>query len=224
MHPTIIDYVNKSLDFVNRYKAYLMYETEPVPVAMVVPFDTDLLIGKSPKLIIEHPEADGAIIEIMNPSEHLWQPVESTVTDVDIAVIEQRYGIQLPEHYKDYLKYKHFYTIFFNPDIKLYPKPADQWKDILFENNDEMQEDLLYKGYFAIGEYSDHGAICFALNSKNTDYPVVMIDYSCGAPDEDEEEDELGENFIDFLNNTLEQGEATVRELKDWEKRIHDQQ
>ena len=221
MHTAIINYVNKALEFVARHKAYLMYEAETVPATMAVPFDAGLLAGKSPKLIIDHLEGEGEIIELMKAGEHLWQPIESTVTDADIVAIERRYDISLPDSYKEYLKYKHFYSIFFNPDIKLYPMPVDVWKDILLENNDEMREDLLEQGYFAIGEYSDHGAICFALNSDSSDYPVVMIDYEYGAPDEDEEEDELGENFIDFLNNTLKQGEGTVRELKDWEKRIH---
>lgn len=221
MHPTIINYVNKSLDFVTRYKAYLMYEKEAIQQEMALSFDAELLAGKSPMLIIDYPEGEGLIIELMKPDEHLWQPVESTVTDDDIAKIEQRYGIHLPESYKEYLRYKHFYTIFFNPDIQLYPKPLGKWKDILLENNDEMQEDLLEQGYFAIGYYSDHGVICFALNNDSKDCPVVVIDYACGAPEEDEEDDELGENFIDFLNNTLQQGEGAVRELMDWEKRIH---
>lgn len=221
MNPTIINYVNKSLDFVARHKAYLMYEAETVPPAMAVPFDAALLAGKSPKLIIEHPEGEGEIIELMKPGEQLWQAVESTVTDADIAAIEERYNINLPDSYKEYLKYKHFYTIFFNPDIKLYPNPVEKWRDILCENNDEMRDELLEQGYFAIGEYSDYGVICFALKDDNSDCPVVMIDHSYGVPDEDEEENELGENFIDFLDNILAQGEGTVRELKDWEKRIH---
>lgn len=221
MQQTITEYINKSLDFIARHKAYLMYEEEPVPATMAVPFDAGLLAGKSQKLIIDHTEADGVLIELMNSKGYLWQAVESTVTDADIEAIEQRYGIQLPGSYKDYLKYKHFYTIFINPDIKLYPKPIGQWLDILFENNDQMREELLDQGYFAIGEYSDQGAICFDLNGEDKDYPVVMIDYSYGAPDKDEEADELGENFIDFLYNTLKQGEGTVRELKDWEKRVH---
>lgn len=208
MNETITAYVDRALAFTARYKAYLMYENEPVTPSMAAA--APALEQLPRRLMMEHPEADGLLLELATAGNHFWEPVDAAVTDEDILGIEKQYGIRLPDSYKAYLQYKHFYTIFFQPDIKLYPKPVDDWQAILFEHNDEMREDLLEQGYFAIGDYSDHGVICLALD----DHRVVMIDH-------EEDEEVLGSSFVDFLENILQQGEATVRDLKDWEKRIY---
>lgn len=54
---------------------------------------------------------------------------------------------------------------------------------MLRDPNDEMREELLGQGYFAIGDYSDHGVICLAVKDENPDCRVVMVDYECGTPD-----------------------------------------
>lgn len=221
MQEIINRYINATLAFAEAYPAYLMYEETPVAASMSVPYD-DNKVGDQPlKLMMEHPQADGLLLERITPKQYPWKPVEGTITDTGIREVEQYYNIRLPESYKAYLKYKHFYTVFFQPDIRLYAKPADTWKQRLCEPNDEMQKELLDQGYFAIGDFSDHGAICFKLDDVVAEPRVVMIDYECGAPEDESEEILLGTGFANFLERVLQQGTASVRALKDWEQRLY---
>lgn len=215
----IATYVDQALAFTARYHAYLMYENEPVPASMAAA--PPMLDALPRHMMMEHPESDGLLLEKASGDNHFWTPVASEVSESDIREIEQLYAIRLPDSYKAYLQYKHFYTIFIQPAIKLYPKPVEGWKAILCDHNDEMREDLLDQGYFAIGEYNDYGAICFDLKHTPGDCRVVMIDYACGVPETEEDIEILGSNFVAFLETIVEQGEATVRDLKGWEQRIY---
>lgn len=121
MNAIVREYVDRALTIAGRYETHLMYEDCPVVAAL---FRLDWIDGKPEFLMMEHPQSDGMLPELAQTCRYPWKVVESTVTDTDIAEIEMRYAISLPDRYKDYLKYKHFYTIFFNPDIRLYAKPA----------------------------------------------------------------------------------------------------
>ena len=99
---------------------------------------------------------------------------------------------------KSYLKYKHFYEIFWDIDVFLYPKPIHSWDKILIEENQEMQEEILDEGYFAIGRYSDHGVIVLKLTddeNKEGEFFSLIV--------RPKEVKVLEPTFTEFLNQIL---------------------
>ena len=114
------------------------------------------------------------------------------------------------------MKYKHFYEIFWDIDVFLYPKPIHSWDKILIEENQEMQEEILDEGYFAIGRYSDHGVIVLKLtDNENKEGGVFLFD--C----ETQEVKVLEPTFTEFLNQILHNPKPVLQELKSWEKKMY---
>ena len=82
------------------------------------------------------------------------------------------------------------------------------------KNNKELQEEILDKGYFAIGRYSDYGVIALKLtDNENKEGEVVLFDY------ETPEKEVLAPNFVEFLNQILQNPKPVLQELKGWEKK-----
>ena len=214
MNEIIKNYIDKGIDFVSRHKGYLMYEQDVQP-EMILDFDYNLFKGMSVKVELEQQDATSELLEIIKPTDKIWKPVDCTITADQIEKVEQTLNISLPSSYKEYLMYKHFYTIFLNADIRLYPKPAEKWQNILIDNNNEMKEFVLDNGYFSIGEFSDYGTICFDLNDDKEEPSVVMLDHETAEPEH------LSDNFIDFLKSTLDISEPTIKELKPWKKKMY---
>ena len=105
---------------------------------------------------------------------------------------------------------------FWDLDVCLYPKPIYSWNKILIENNKELQEEILDKGYFAIGRYSDYGVIALKLtDNENKEGEVVLFDY------ETPEKEVLAPNFVEFLNQILQNPKPVLQELKGWEKKCN---
>lgn len=125
--------------------------------------DNNLLEGKSPKIYVTQPGRTNYMVDIITEKDHIWKAIDSQISDEDIDKLEGELNVILPLSYKSYLKYKHFYEIFWDIDVFLYPKPIHSWDKILIEENQEMQEEILDEGYFAIGRYSDHGVIVLKL-------------------------------------------------------------
>lgn len=214
MNPIIKNYIDKGIEFISRHKEYLMYETDVRP-EMTADFDFDLLAGRPIKVELEQQDATGELLDIIKPSSKIWKPIDGTVTTAEIANIEKVFDIVLPDSYKEYLSYKHFYTIFLNADMRLYPKPIGEWSDIIIENNEEMKEFLLDNGYFAIGDFSDYGTVCFDLNDDAEEPRIVMVDH------ETKEAEYLSNNFIDLLKSALDMPEPVIKELKPWQKKMY---
>lgn len=217
MEEIIKKYVDECLGFVQEHREYLMYVSsyeEPIESEMRDSLDNAILQGKSVKIYVTQPEHTNYMVDIITEKDHVWKAIDNQISDEDISQLESILNIILPLSYKTYLKYKHFYEIFWDLDVCLYPKPIHSWNKILIENNKELQEEILDKGYFAIGRYSDYGVIALKLtDNENKEGEVVLFDY------ETPEKEVLAPNFVEFLNQILQNSKPVLQELKGWEKK-----
>ncbi|AZA76235.1 SMI1/KNR4 family protein [Chryseobacterium sp. G0186] len=207
-------YIDKALALVERNKEYLMYEQEVHP-EMRTDADWSAIKEKSSKMNLEQDGATTELLNLISANDSFWKAIENTITDHDIEKLEAHLEITFPESYKEYLRYKHFYTIFLDNDIRFYPKPIGSWEQILKDNNEEMREILLDRGYLGIGNYSDYGEVCFDFNDSADHPAIVMIDYESGEPEM------LAENFTALLEMIIAKPEPVVTELKAWEKKMY---
>lgn len=219
MEEIIKKYVDECLGFVQEHREYLMYVPsyeEPLESEMQDSLDNATLRGKSVKIYVTQPEHTDYMVDIICEKDCAWKAIDNQISDEDIADFEGKLNIVLPLSYKTYLKYKHFYEMFWDLDVFLYPKPVHSWSKILIDNNEEMQEDILGKGYFAIGRYSDYGVIALKLtDNENKEGEIVLFDY------ETSETEVLAHNFIEFLNQILQNPKPVLQELKGWEKKMY---
>ena len=219
MEEIIKKYVDECLGFVQEHREYLMYVPsyeEPIESEMQDSMDNATLQGKSVKVYATQPEHTDYMVDIISDNDCVWKAIDNQISDKDIADFESELNIVLPLSYKTYLKYKHFYEMFWDLDVFLYPKPIHSWNNILIENNEEMQEEILEKGYFAIGRYSDCGVIALKLtDNENKEGEIVLFDY------ETSETEVLAHNFIEFLNQILQNPKPVLQELKGWEKKMY---
>ena len=178
--------------------------------------DNNLLEGKSPKIYVTQPGRTNYMVDIITEKDHIWKAIDSQISDEDIDKLEGELNVILPLSYKSYLKYKHFYEIFWDIDVFLNPKPKHSWDKILIEENQEMQEEILDEGYFAIGRYSDHGVIVLKLtDDENKEGGVFLFD--C----ETQEVKVLEPTFTEFLNQILHNPKPVLQEIKNWEKKMY---
>ena len=219
MEEIIKKYVDECLGFVQEHREYLMYVPsyeEPIEPEMQDSIDNATLQGKSVKIYVTQPEHTDYMVDIICENDSVWKAIDNRISDEDIADFEGKLNIVLPLSYKTYLKYKHFYEMFWDLYVFLYPKPVHSWSKILIDNNEEMQEEILGKGYFAIGRYSDYGVIALKLtDNENKEGEVVLFDY------ETPEKEVLAPNFVEFLNQILQNPKPVLRELKGWEKKMY---
>jgi hypothetical protein len=214
MNEIIKDYIDKGIDFVSKHKEYLMYEQNVHP-EMTLDFDYSEIKEMSTKVQLEQQDATAELLDIIKPTDKIWKPVEGKIKSEQIEQIEQTFNISLPNSYKEYLMYKHFYTIFLNADIRLYPKPVEEWYDILIDNNNKIKEIVLDNKYFAIGQFSDYGEICFDLNEKTNEPKIVMLNYETAEPEH------LCDSFVNLLKAALEISEPIIKELKPWQIKMY---
>lgn len=219
MEEIIKKYVDECLGFVQEHREYLMYVPsyeEPIEPEMQDSIDNATLQGKSVKIYVTQPEHTDYMVDIICENDSVWKAIDNRISDEDIADFEGKLNIVLPLSYKTYLKYKHFYEMFWDLDVFLYPKPVHSWSKILIDNNEGMQEEILGKGYFAIGRYSDYGVIALKLtDNENKEGEIVLFDY------ETSETEVLAHDFIEFLNQILQNPKPVLRELKGWEKKMY---
>ena len=183
---------------------------------MQASLDNSILQGKSVKIYVTQPEHTNYMVNIITDKDHVWKVIDNQISDEDISKLESKLNVILPLSYKTYLKYKHFYEMFWDLDVRLYPKPIHSWNKILIENNKELQEEILDKGYFAIGQYSDYGVIALKLtDNENKEGEIVLFDYETPATEV------LAPNFIEFLNQILQNPKPVLQELKGWEKKMY---
>ena len=84
---------------------------------------------------------------LLRKKDHVWKAIDNQISDEDISKLESKLNVILPLSYKIYLKYKHFYEIFWDLDVRLYPKPIHSWNKILIENNEgTAKKKFLTKG------------------------------------------------------------------------------
>lgn len=213
MKNIIEEYIGRSISFVEKYKEYLMYlgniektifniEIHP---DMVQPFNIEDYKSQPKTVVFEQENSDGYMVDLIDEESCLWKPINSEITDQDIDELENHYSIKLPDDYKYYLKYKHFYQIFYSLDIKLYPNPKGTWIDILKQQNDESREyGFGTEDHFVIGEYIDYAYI--AINVKNN--KIEMLDWGIF------ETLPLADSFAEMLSLALDKKEAVITTKK----------
>ncbi len=216
MEEIIKKYVDECLGFAQEHREYLMYVPsyeEPIETEMQDSLDNAILQGKSVKIDVTQPEHTNYMVNIISEKDHVWKAIDNQISDEDISELENKLNIALPLSYKTYLKYKHFYEIFWDLDVFLYPKPIHSWSKILIENNEELQEEILDKGYFAIGRYSDYGVVALKLtDNENKEGEMILF-----TP----ETEVLAPNFTEFLNQILQNPKPILQELKGWKKKMY---
>ncbi|MDR2221442.1 MAG: SMI1/KNR4 family protein [Flavobacteriaceae bacterium] len=218
MENVIKNYVDKCLEFVQEYREYLMYVPfyeVAVLSEMQEIIDSEILCGKSTKVYVSQVDCTDYMVDIVSDRDTIWKAIDCVITDDDIIELEKELNITLPVSYKCYLKYKFFYEIFWDLNVFLYPKPIGIWDRILIENNEEMKSEILDRGYFAIGRYSDYGIVALKLKENNEEGEVVLFDH------ETSEIEILAPNFVEFLHQRLQKAKPVIKELKDWEKKMY---
>lgn len=144
-----------------------------------------------------------------------WRPIKSIITDEDINELEEKIARKLPQSYREYLKYKHFYKISIpdfaiNLPAHLPDRSLDKLRELVFECMDP--EYLIGRNYIYFADFHDYGLLCFDANESvdDNEYKIVFIDhedydsihfYANNFRELLEADSERGNNFIEKLNN-----------------------
>lgn len=126
-----------------------------------------------------------------------WFPIDSKVTEADIESFEKQLGYKLPEDYKTFLKYKHFYELQIS-EASFCRHPVNTWlkhqHTMIFDG--WPAEELIEKGLIPFADWSDWGLLCFNTNSDfgGKDYPIVLWDH-----DDRDEVKQVADNFKDLV-------------------------
>jgi hypothetical protein len=215
----IHEYIDVCLAFATNNKEYLMYVPfyeGDVEQEMLDTIDISAITDKPMNIKLIQKGRSGHIIDLVSDKDTIWKMVDNTVTNNQISILEKDLNIVLPYSYKEYLKYKHHYKIFYDLNVSLYPKPIGSWSKILMEKSLSTKEFILDKGYFPIGNYSDFGEVAIKLsNNPNDEGEVVMFDYETG-----EVSKTLAYNFIGLLDTILALPQPEFIYLSDAEKRL----
>ena len=140
------------------------------------------LTGDRPAYLFEEimSELDGAGYD---PEEHewlTWLPSKSTVSDEQLKVLERKLGYALPDSYKVFLKYKHFYELYISY-ARFCGHSERDWQDSLprLAFDGYPRELLIDKGFIPFADWHDWGLLCFDTNhaSPGNEYPIVMWDH-----------------------------------------------
>jgi len=115
-----------------------------------------------------------------NEEWKIWNPIPSQVTNEEIKDFELRLGYQLPESYKTFLKYKHFYELQIG-ECSFCEHPAGIWmaslSKMIFDGYPRAF--LIDTGRIPFAAWSDWGVLCFDTTTKHhqNDYPIVLWDH-----------------------------------------------
>ena len=127
----------------------------------------------------------GVVPEAMQTGESeddwtFWKAINSTVTDRDIAEINDLLGVDLSPQYIDLLRHKHFMELQFG-EISILPHPVGSWKQSILKEvfSGYPKELLIEKGFLPFASYNDWGLLCFGIAEKNTEgeYPIYRWDH-----------------------------------------------
>jgi len=126
------------------------------------------------------------VTEMADPNQdkdeewRVWNPIISRVTNDEIEEFELKLGHKLPESYKKFLKYKHFYNLQIS-ECSFCEHPAGIWRESLIEIifDGYPRNFLIDTGRIPFANWSDWGLLCFDTTSEHTnnDYPIVLWDY-----------------------------------------------
>ena len=123
MEEIIKKYVDYCLGFVQEHREYLMFVSsyeDPIEPEMQDTFNNVILQGKSVKIYVIQPEHTNYMVNIITGKDHVWKAIDNQISDEDISKLESKLNVILPLSYKNCLKYKHFYEMFWDLDVFLY--------------------------------------------------------------------------------------------------------
>jgi hypothetical protein len=130
-----------------------------------------------------------------NATQHIWFPIDSTVTDAEMEEIEDRIGHTFPNDYKTFLKHRHFYELQIS-EVSFCAHPVNTWGESLTEMifDGYPTEFLIEKGYIPFANWSDWGLLCFDTNRNKDDknYPIVLWDHEIA--------EEFQDQYTDFYD------------------------
>lgn len=144
-----------------------------------------------------------------------WRPIKSQIQDTEIGQLESEIGFPLPHSYREFLKFKHFFSLVI-PDraVVFSGVLPNERLSFLKENIFEMMipEEIIGRGYIYFADFEDYGLLCFNANEKveNNEYPVVFMDhenleevhlYANNFRELMEADEERGNRFIEYLND-----------------------
>ena len=110
-----------------------------------------------------------------------WKPIPSVLNDSDLNRLESIIGAKLPDSYRYFLMYKHFYeldipdyTVNFHAHLPY--KNLNRFNKTFFERFDPTY--LIERGLIHFADFQDFGLLCFDSNKKreNNEYPIVFVD------------------------------------------------
>lgn len=142
-----------------------------------------------------------------------WKPIKSILTDDDLDKLEGKIGHPLPHSYREFLQYKHFYSLIISDRAVNFPDHLpDKEVNFLLGHvfNYMIPEKIIGKGYIYFADFEDYGLLCFDTNEKreNNEYPIVYIDH------EDLEDIHLyANNFLELLEADADRGDGFVEYL-----------
>ena len=149
-----------------------------------------------------------------------WKPISSKFNDSDLDSLEDMIGVKLPNSYRHFLKYKHFYSLSI-PDhaVNIHSNlPSEdylsEFKELFFKYYDS--DLLIRKGYIYFADFQDYGLLCFDSNKtiENNEFPIVYIDH-----EELTEVHFYAENFQELLQNDPEKGNRFIMKLNEFHKK-----
>lgn len=144
-----------------------------------------------------------------------WKPINSVIDDNDLSKLENKIGHTLPQSYREFLKYKHFYELKIPDSAVCFPKHLpDKEVNFLLQLvfNSMVPEKIIGKGFIYFADFEDYGILCFNTNEnyENNDYPIVYIDnynlneiypYANNFLELLEADESKGEKFFAYLSN-----------------------
>lgn len=132
--------------------------------------------------------------EMAEPSQdkgeewRIWYPIDSRVTKQEVEEFENQIGHELPEDYKVFLTYKHFYELQIF-EASFCSHPVKIWREKQMKKIFDYfpTEFLIDKGYLPFADWSDWGLLCFDTNRNKLDnnYPIVLWDHDIALEIED---------------------------------------
>jgi len=111
-----------------------------------------------------------------NEEWRIWFPIDSKVSDNEIAELEIQIGHKLPTDYIIFLKYKHFYELNIS-EASFCKHPVNTWYRELVRMIHEgyPKEYLIDRGLIPFADWSDWGYLCFYTNHPRLDNNFTII-------------------------------------------------
>ncbi|MBD0400586.1 SMI1/KNR4 family protein [Flammeovirga sp. EKP202] len=163
---------------------------------------------------------DEMLDKSIEPSEGYqgWKPINSIIDDNDLDKVESKIGHKLPQSYREFLKYKHWFGLRIPDHAVNFPdhKPDKELSFLSEKVFEYMEPELIIgKGYIYFADFEDYGILCFDTNheKENDEYRIVYINhedlddihlYANSFTELLEADEEAGNRFIDKLNSYYE--------------------